>query len=250
MYSKGQELIRSYMTQAGMTVMQDSIGNVTGLYKGTNKQLAPVMMGSHLDTVPGGGAFDGALGIITAIECIHLWNQAGWRPERTVKVIAMIEEEGTLFGMACFGSRALAGEFSVARQKEVVDSNGRALADYLADMGLGREFYVDRDSDPTQLHCFFELHVEQGAELEIAGVPLGVVTGIVGIDRIGVRVGGEANHAGTTRMDRRKDALVAAASLISYIRDKALAANGRYVATIGKLDVYPMQRTLSRAKSI
>lgn len=238
-YLRGQALIRQYMEQAGMTVELDGVGNLMGTYAGMDKQLAPIMVGSHLDTVPVGGAFDGALGIITAIECIHNWNQANWRPARTVKVIATIEEEGTLFGLACLGSRVLAGEFSDQKQQEIVDRDGRSLADYLSDMGLNRENYIAEAGRVAQLHCFLELHVEQGAELEAANVPVGIVSAIVGIDRIGVSIRGESNHAGTTRMERRKDSLVAAAGLISYIHAKASAANGEYVATVGKLDVYP-----------
>ena len=238
-YRQGQALIRNYMEQAGMSVRMDGIGNLIGAYNGINPQLAPIMTGSHLDTVPGGGALDGALGIIAAIECIHSWHHAGWRPERTVQVAAMIEEEGTRFGLACFGSRALAGEFSVARQAELVDGAGQPLADLLAQLGLNREISIADHDDPRQLHCFVELHVEQGIELEQAGLPVGIVTAIVGIDRLGVALRGEANHAGTTRMDRRKDALVAASDLIKYVHDNALAANGEYVATVGKLEVSP-----------
>ncbi len=238
-YRQGQALIRQYMEQAGMSVRMDGVGNLIGTYSGTNPQLSPIMTGSHLDTVPGGGSLDGSLGIIASLECIHSWYQAGWRPERTVQVAAIIEEEGTRFGLACFGSRALAGEFGAARQAELVDEAGQPLADLLASMGLDREIAIAGQDDPRQLHCFVELHVEQGIELEQAGLPVGIVTAIVGIDRLGVALRGEANHAGTTRMDRRKDALVAASDLIKYVHDNALAANGEYVATVGKLEVSP-----------
>lgn len=238
-YLQGQALVRQYMEQAGMTVRLDAVGNLIGSYAGANRQLSPVVTGSHLDTVPNGGAFDGALGIITAIECVHSWHLAGWQPERTVQVAAMIEEEGTRFAITCFGSRALTGEFSPARQAEIVDGSGRALADLLEGMGLEREIRIVQADDPRRWHCFLELHVEQGAELEASGIPVGIVTAIVGIERLHVTIKGDANHAGTTRMDRRKDALVAAAALIGYVHEQALAAGGAYVATVGKLAVSP-----------
>lgn len=238
-YIKGQALVRGYMEEAGMTVRLDGAGNLIGTYAGTETQLAPVMTGSHLDTVPGGGSLDGALGIIAAIECIASWNRALWRPQRTVEVVAMIEEEGTRFGVTCFGSRAMMGEFSGSAGKEIADSRGQTLGDLLAGMGLGREIQINAEDDPRRLHAFVELHVEQGAELEEADLSVGIVTAIVGIERFEVTIRGQANHAGTTGMYRRKDALVAAADLIRFVHDSARSAGGEYVATVGKLEVRP-----------
>lgn len=238
-YINGQALVREYMEEAGMTVRLDGAGNLVGTYAGSEAQLAPVMTGSHLDTVPGGGPLDGALGIIAAIECIACWHRSGWRPQRTVEVVAMIEEEGTRFGVTCFGSRAMTGEFSGLAGKEIADIRGQTLPELLAGMGLDREIAIREEDDPRRLHAFVELHVEQGAELEEADLPVGIVTAIVGIERFEVTIRGEANHAGTTGMNRRKDALVAAADLIRFVHDSARSAGGEYVATVGRLEVKP-----------
>ncbi|WP_094604983.1 Allantoate amidohydrolase [Sporomusa silvacetica DSM 10669] len=237
-FRQAQVLIRSYMETAGMNVEIDSIGNLIGTYAGRDQSLLAVVSGSHLDTVLNGGAFDGALGIIAAVECVRSWHKQNWRPLRTVKVIAFIEEEGTRFGMVCFGSRAMLGEFSEKSPASFVDASGHSLLGFLKELGLGekpfsKESFVQKD------FCFIELHVEQGGKLEQEGIAVGVVSAIVGISRIVVNIRGKANHAGTTSMDLRQDALVAAASLISYIYNQALVAKGSYVATVGKLDVWP-----------
>jgi allantoate deiminase/N-carbamoyl-L-amino-acid hydrolase len=237
-YRNGQALIRQYMEQAGMAVKLDSTGNLIGEYCGINPELPAVLTGSHLDTVPQGGAFDGALGIIAAIECVDSWNQSKWQPQRTVKVIATIEEEGTLFGLACFGSRVLAGEFSDDQLSQLTNQTGCSLSELMARLGSQQPGKTNPGGfDP--IHCFLELHVEQGDCLNLTGLPLGVVTAIVGIDRTEITIRGEANHAGTTRMARRKDALAAAAHLITLIHTAELTAGDNYVATVGKLAASP-----------
>jgi len=135
-FMQAQVLVSSYMEEAGMEVTIDAGGNLIGSFTGRDADLPAVMTGSHLDTVPNGGAFDGALGIATAVECIRTWYEDGWRPHRTVKVIATIEEEGTRFGLSCFGSRVMLGEFSSQSPTQIIDDYGYSLAQFLEQRGL------------------------------------------------------------------------------------------------------------------
>ncbi len=238
-FRQGQSLTAEYMKGAGMETVFDPFGNLVGTYRGLDPSLPAVLTGSHLDTVPEGGEFDGALGVAAAIECVHAWAKAGWRPKRTVKVIATVEEEGSTFGVGCLGSRVIAGEFRGRQSKELKDTTGRTLAWHLKNCGLDENAFNSAVVDPATIGCFIELHVEQGADLDLSDIPCGLVTDIVGIDRHWVTILGEANHAGTTRMERRRDAMVAAAEVVSGMYRKAIASSGRYVATIGKLEVTP-----------
>jgi allantoate deiminase/N-carbamoyl-L-amino-acid hydrolase len=237
-YKAGMEYLTDHMKAAGMQVFVDPVGNLIGTYQGTDPELPAVMTGSHLDSVPEGGKLDGALGLATSIECVRSWHETGWKPRRTVKVIATIEEEGTLFGLGCMGSRALAGELAAKSPEEIKDAEGRSLAWHMQQMGLDpRSALQDAKIDPKKTACYVELHVEQGEDLVLADIPCAVVTDIIGLDRHWIAIQGRANHAGTTRMNRRCDALVAAADLITQVNQLALSSNGRYVATVGTLEV-------------
>ena len=238
-WRQGQDYVRTLMTAAGMTVECDAIGNLIGTYPGTRSDLPYVMAGSHLDTVPEGGSLDGALGVIAAIACVHSWHAVGYRPSRTVKVVAFVEEEGSVFGVGCLGSRFMAGEMTMDKLSALHDKQGRLLADNLADNGMDVAALAGGGINRQEIYAFLELHVEQGYELDLAGEPCAIVTDIVGIDRHWITVRGHANHAGTTRMDRRQDALVAASCLVQEIYEAAHASGGAYVATIGKLQVLP-----------
>ena len=227
-YKAGMDLVSGYMTAAGMTVQLDPIGNIIGTYKGTEPSLPIVMTGSHLDTVPEGGELDGAMGLLSAIECVRSWKESGWTGRRSVQVIATIEEEGTRFGIGCMGSRVMAGEFAAKSTDDFKDASGYTLSQYLRQIGLDPSGALQRGiCDPAKIACFLELHIEQGEELDLAQNACALVTDIIWIDRHWVAIIGHANHAGTTRMDRRQDALVAAAALITEINCQALASNGQ-----------------------
>lgn len=238
-YMAAQQWLAETMRQAGMDVTRDAIGNLTGTYAGQDNTLPAVMTGSHLDTVPNGGKLDGALGIVAGIECIRSWQETGWRPLRPVKVLATIEEEGSVFGVGCFGARAMAGEFTGSSLHDFQDKYGRQLSEYIKEQGLPSSALSNAVLDGSRYHSFLELHIEQGEELDLKKKPFALVTDIVGIDRHWITLRGQANHAGTTRMDRRRDALVAAACLIQQVYEAAVASNGGYVATIGTLTVSP-----------
>ncbi|WP_371373818.1 Zn-dependent hydrolase [Sporomusa aerivorans] len=238
-WRQGQAFVTLLMKEAGMTVERDPMGNLIGTYPGTNSNLPYLMVGSHLDTVPEGGSLDGALGVIAAVECIRTWQVSGFRPVRAVKVIGTVEEEGNVFGLGCLGSRYLAGELTLEKLASLTDKQGKKLIEHLKDNGLESELLESGIIKSTDLFAFLELHVEQGYELDLAGEPCAIVTDIVGIDRHWITIHGHANHAGTTRMDRRRDALVAAAMVVQEIYNAAYKSQGSFVATVGSLKITP-----------
>ena len=238
-YQKAQEFLRSYMLECNMTVETDAMGNLIGTYKGSSPQLPAVLTGSHLDTVPNGGKFDGALGIAVALACVKEWYEQGYIPKHSLKVIAMAEEEGTLFNIGCMGSRVICGEFADLDEEQILDAHGKSFKEYLTDMGLSGKAFSDGIRDMDKIKCFLEVHIEQGEELDRQAVNIGIVNSIVGIDRREFVIKGQANHAGTTRMASRKDPLAAAGYFMQRIYDRALAADGDFVATVGKIEAYP-----------
>lgn len=237
-YLGAQAFLGTEMAAAGMQVEIDPVGNLIGTYQGLEPELPVVLSGSHLDTVPDGGNFDGALGIVAALECVRSWNEFGYIPKRSVQVIATIEEECTAFGMACFGARVRSGEFKNQQPQEITHLAGGTLADCLQQSHLPLTALQAAAVGFENISAFVELHIEQGAELDQQQVDCGAVTAIVGYDRLFLTVLGEANHAGTTSMKRRKDALAAAAEIVLGVQALA-AADERFVATVGQLEVEP-----------
>lgn len=238
-FMQAQAYLQQEMQSIGMTTEVDAAGNLIGTLQGTQTQMPPVMSGSHLDTVPHGGNFDGVLGIVTALEVARSWHEEGYVPERSLQVIATAEEEGTAFGMACFGVRVRSGEFKGQSAAEI-KCTGRegTLADCLKEAGLPQDALTSAALGLDNLAAFVELHIEQGAELDEQQLEAGVVTHIVGYDRLHLTFSGEANHAGTTAMHRRKDAASAGAEVVLAVRDLA-RQDKRFVATVGKFIVEP-----------
>lgn len=238
-YKKAQDFLREYMLECNMSVEVDAMGNLIGTYQGSNPELPAVLTGSHLDTVPNGGKFDGALGIATALACVKDWYEQGYTLKHSLKVIAMAEEEGTLFNIGCMGSRVICGEFLELGEDKVLDARGKSFKEYLADMGLDGNAFSRGVWDTDKLKCFLEVHIEQGEELDRQAINIGIVNSIVGIDRREFVIKGQANHAGTTRMASRKDPLAAVGYFMQRMYDRALAAAGDFVATVGKIEAYP-----------
>jgi N-carbamoyl-L-amino-acid hydrolase len=228
------------LEDAGLDVRVDGAGNVVGRWSppGT-EDAAPVASGSHLDSVPEGGIFDGPLGVYAALEAVRAMRDAGVSPERPVEVVSFTEEEGGRFAAGLLGSSVAAGRRSVEDALDLRDDDGVRLADALADIGYRGEGRLDA----AAWDAWVELHVEQGERLEDADVPVGVVSTITGITHCEVSVAGEANHAGSTPMGDRTDALAAASE---FVLDAERAATERVAAdsptavgTVGSLDVSP-----------
>ncbi len=230
----GREWVRAEFTALGLAVSTDLAGNDTWVYPGTASELAPIALGSHTDTVPNGGRYDGALGVLSALVIMRALHQQGRQLRHPVEVINFAAEEATMSG-ATFGSRAMAGTLAPdVMQHRAWDS--RLVADHVRDAGL------DPDLVPTArrtapLAAFLELHIEQGRRLETQQKPIGIVEGIAGIRRYEVTVDGYANHAGTTLMEDRQDALVMAAPYILQV--KTVAESYGIVGTVGKMDILP-----------
>ena len=229
------DLVAGWMREAGLDVTVDGAGNLLGRAPGADRSAGEVWTGSHLDTPPDGGRFDGALGVVTALdvaEAIHASGGAG----RTIAVVAFRLEEGPRFGRGVFGSRALFGELE-PDEAELVDADGVTLGQAFAALGLGESLPSGPVLDRPPA-CFVEAHIEQGPTLAAQGAPLGLVTSIAGMAGIELVFNGRRGHAGTVPMALRSDALAAAAGFVRRVHGAAVALPGA-VATVGRMDVLP-----------
>lgn len=227
-----------WMTQAGMTVWQDSVGNICGRYEGEQEGAPAILLGSHLDTVRNAGRYDGMLGVLAAIEVVHRLHQQGRRLKKAIEIVGFCDEEGTRFGITLLGSRGLTGTWPESWLAQT-DADGVSVAQAMVLAGL----------DPARIHlaarsqeeiaAYLELHIEQGPCLEQEGLALGVVEAINGARRLNCRFTGEAGHAGTVPMSHRKDALAAAAEWMVQIESLTREQGGNLVATVGTLRCAP-----------
>jgi N-carbamoyl-L-amino-acid hydrolase len=232
----GRRLVMSWMTAAGLAPRIDPAGNIWGRRAGAEDSLPPVVFGSHIDSVPNGGNFDGDLGSLGALEVLEALREAGLTTRRPLEMVIWTNEEGVAYNNGLCGSRAAAGKLVPGELDHVW--NGVRKADAFRRIG-GDPDRIAEARIRRELACYFELHIEQGGNLERQGVPIGVVEGIVAIDRFAVDITGFANHAGTTRMADRQDALLAGAKLVTAVNDIARGFAGRQVGTVGHLDVHP-----------
>ncbi|EMA40014.1 Zn-dependent hydrolase [Halobiforma nitratireducens] len=234
------------LEDAGLAVSVDAVGNVVGTWTpdSANPDASPVAAGSHLDSVPEGGIFDGPLGVYAALEAVRALQESGCEPRRPVAVVSFTEEEGTRFGGGLLGSSVAAGQYSIADALAATDDEGTTLETVLEGIG----YRGDGSVDASEWDSFLELHVEQDTRLEERGVPVGVVSTITGIVHAEARFVGEADHAGTTAMGDRTDALAAASEFVldveragrEFAIDGADAGEpGTAVATVGKNHVAP-----------
>ncbi|VUT00354.1 allantoate amidohydrolase [Klebsiella spallanzanii] len=227
-----------WMTQAGMTVWQDSVGNICGRYEGEQEGAPAILLGSHLDTVRNAGRYDGMLGVLTAIEVVHSLHRQGRRLKKAIEIVGFCDEEGTRFGITLLGSRGLTGTWPESWLAQT-DADGVSVAQAMVLAGL----------DPARIHlaarsqeeiaAYLELHIEQGPCLEQEGLALGVVEAINGARRLNCCFTGEAGHAGTVPMSHRKDALAAAAEWMVLVETLTREQGGNLVATVGTLRCAP-----------
>ena len=230
----GREWVAAKLREVGLEVSADPAGNLIGRLEGA-ESLPPLAIGSHTDTVPEGGRFDGALGVVAAIACARALAGGHKRLRHPLEVLDFASEEATMSG-GTLGSRAMSGQWDAAMAGAPA-WDGRPVREHLLEAGLDPGRIAAAARRPGSLAAYLELHIEQGATLEQDGVQIGLVTGIVGIRRFAVTFEGEANHAGTTPMDRRRDALVAAAPFVLHAREVALRHG--IVGTVGSLTVHP-----------
>jgi N-carbamoyl-L-amino-acid hydrolase len=231
---QGRDLMVSWMRQAGLRVSVDQMGNIFGERPG-QPGLSPVMMGSHVDSVPTGGKYDGQLGVLCALETIRSLNDHRVRTRHPVTLVIFTNEEGARFQPAMIASGVLAGKIALEDAYNARDKDGLRLVDELERIGyLGPEPCV-----PRPVRAYLELHIEQGPFLEEEGLAVGVVEGIVAIAWSRVTIHGVQDHAGPTPMRIRHDALVAAAEVVAGVRGIARELGGDLVTTVGNLTVAP-----------
>jgi N-carbamoyl-L-amino-acid hydrolase len=240
LFLEGRAWLAQRFTEAGLAVRIDTAGNLIGRLAGADPSLGVIAVGSHSDTVPSGGRFDGIAGVATGLEVVRALRDAGVRLDHTIEVIDFLAEEPSDYGLSCVGSRGMAGVLD-ARMLELTEPGGETLRDGLRRVGGDPDRLAQ--AKRADIRAFLELHIEQGIILESQALEVGVVTSIVGIRRIEIVFEGSADHAGTTPMTLRHDALVAAAGTVVSVRRIAeeLAAEGpgHFVATVGILTVEP-----------
>ncbi|MBR7797712.1 MULTISPECIES: Zn-dependent hydrolase [Virgibacillus] len=242
-YSKeevaAQNKVAMWMKNAGLEVKEDGAGNLIGRLEGKEATRPAIMSGSHVDSVPNGGHFDGVLGVIAALEVVEAWNTIGYQPTKPFEVVVFADEEGARFNGGLNGSEAMIGNFNMEEKKQLVDKEGYSFEEVLKQVQLSVEGYQNAKRDMNEIELFVEVHIEQGKQLEKEGLPCGVVTGIAGPCWLELTFLGEAGHAGNTPMKDRKDALVAASEFIYQVNKLPKEMNDTAVATIGKQLVEP-----------
>ncbi len=229
----GRDLVVEWMKELGLEISIDRVGNVIGVWNvGAG---APVMTGSHIDTVRTGGKFDGNLGVLAGIEVIQTCQERGVETPRPLAVGFFTNEEGARFAPDMFGSLVYVGGLDVETALDTIGIDGARVGDELERIG----YNGSTPCPGLAPHSFVELHIEQGPVLEQRGIQIGAVTGVQGISWQEIIVSGQSNHAGTTPMSLRHDPAFVASSIAVFVRDLARRYGGNQVCTVGKIDLHP-----------
>lgn len=228
-----RQQVRQWMEESGLSVSIDAAGNMIGTYAGTRSDAAALATGSHIDTVPSGGRYDGTLGVLAGIEVVRTLHEHQIWLKHPLQVIVFTDEEGGMIGSKAMSGRIKTDPEAYRRQ------DGRSIQACLHQIGGDWDQIATARRTSDQMAAFVELHVEQGGILEATQTQVGVVAGIVSMNRHSITVIGRNNHAGTTPMSMRKDALVAAAEVILAVNRLAVNTPGDQVATVGYVEVYP-----------
>ncbi|MDD2766050.1 MAG: Zn-dependent hydrolase [Opitutaceae bacterium] len=241
-----RRLFRRWCEEIGARVFVDTMGNMFALYEGTEPGLDPVMAGSHLDTQPTGGKFDGVLGVLGALEVIRSLKDAGLRTRRPIEIVNWTNEEGTRFAPAMLASGVFAGVYDEAWAKARTDAAGKSFGAELGRIGfLGEEPVGGRKP-----YAYFELHIEQGPILEEEGVDIGVVTHVQGLTWLQVTLTGRESHTGSTPMAKRRNAGLGAARLTEVVDRIAWRNAPLAVGTVGQMDLYPNSRNIIPGRAV
>ncbi len=241
---KAFELAASWMQEAGMKTKIDNFGNLIGRLEGKDASLPVLMMGSHLDSQPYGGRFDGVAGVLSAIEVATTLKKNNITPNRSIEIISFADEEGWRFNKGLFGSKGILGkleEGDLARK----DKDGITREQALKDFGCDITKFKEDEYKPGSIFCFLELHIEQGPVLDVANKPIAVVSGISGPLWWTLKLKGMAGHAGSVPMHLRKDAMLGAAEIIVALNQIATQVPfAPTVGTVGTLNVFPASRNI------
>ncbi|WP_252504185.1 Zn-dependent hydrolase [Sporosarcina sp. Marseille-Q4943] len=235
---EAKQLVKGWMEQAGLQVTEDGAGNVFGRLEGTADGKS-ILSGSHVDSVPNGGNFDGPLGVIVALEVAEAWKAAGVQPKKPFEVVIFSDEEGSRFGTGLTGSHAVLGRLNKKDAVLLKDSEGKSFETVIQEYGSTLDAVWEAKREMKEVELFVEVHIEQGKKLERSDLPIGVVKGIAGPASVAFTFEGEAGHAGNTPMDDRKDAVLAAGEFIREVATLPIQFSDTAVATIGKMNVFP-----------
>ena len=236
---QGRDLFVRWCEEAGLAVAVDRMGSIFARRAGKRDDLPPVLAGSHLDSQPTGGKFDGAWGVLAALEVVRTLNDAGVETERPIEIVSWTNEEGSRFSPPMIASGVFAGVFTLDHAYAIRDKDGRSIGEELARIGYQGEAAVGRP-----VHAYFEAHIEQGPILEDEGKSIGVVTGAMGQRWYEITVMGEEAHAGPTPMPKRRDALVGAARMIDLVNRIGFESGPDAHATCGLITVEPGSRNV------
>lgn len=236
---EARKYLKKEMEDIGLEIHEDTAGSIFGKMEGRNKNAPSIIIGSHFDSVKHGGNFDGPAGVIMGLEIMRVLKEQGVKPKYPIECVAMIEEEGGRFGSGVFGSRAMTGKISYQELLENKDENGISMAEAFKEYGYKPKDIKNAQRDPEDIKAFIELHIEQGPVLEKENKDVGLVEFIVGINEFQVTVKGRPDHAGTTPMDMRKDALSSATEVINKVENFAIEAGKGTVATVGNINITP-----------
>jgi len=240
---RSRQVLIHLMRQAGLKIHVDAIGNIFGRLDWADPKAPALLAGSHLDTVIHGGKYDGPVGVIGALEAVRTIRENKITLRAPLEVVCFIGEESSRFGFSTLGSSLVAGEVHPKDLTNAVDAQGTKLADVLSSLGISPRNLSRLARDPKSMKAYLELHIEQGPILEAKAKRIGLVTSIAAPSRFKVIFTGQADHSGTTPMEMRKDALVAAAQLIEYVekicRKFSSMEKGRVVGTVGAMKIEP-----------
>ncbi len=247
---EGFELAASWMKEAGMKTHIDHFGNLIGRLEGKDPSLPVLMMGSHLDSQPYGGRFDGVAGVLCAIEVVKTIRENNIVPERSIEVVSFADEEGWRFNKGLFGSRGILGKLEPGELQRT-DKDGITREQALINFGCDPQKFKESAYAPGSIFCFLELHIEQGPVLDIAKKPIGVVSGISGPLWLTVKLKGMAGHTGSVPMPLRKDALLGAAEIIVAVNEIATQVPGDpTVGTVATINVFPASRNIIAEEAV
>lgn len=247
------ELIRC-MREIGLETRMDTVGNLFGLMAGTDPSLPPILVGSHLDTVPQGGYFDGNAGVMAALELLTVMRENKFQPRRSIEMAAFVNEEASQFLGGHFGSKAMCGMLPDDYARTSVDrATGQTMRDAMLrfDMGLDPDNFAGSRIDKGRYYAMFELHIEQGRTLLDAGLPLSILKGVAGIKQFYITLNGVSAHSGGMAMKDRHDTLAAAARVIAEVERLAVDGGGESTrGTVGYMEVHPNEHNIIADRTV
>ncbi|WP_271400501.1 M20 family metallo-hydrolase [Salinicoccus roseus] len=243
-YKEGMDLVRKWMDEAGLQTRYDNFGNLIGRLEGKDENAPAAMLGSHIDSQPYGGRFDGTIGVLGGLEAVQTMMEQGIEPDVPVEVMSFCDEEGHRFGVGLFGSRGILGKLEQG-ELERTDAEDVTRRQALIEFGADPEKLEESEYNPDDLKAYVEMHIEQGPNLEAADVPVGIVSGIAGPRWLTVELTGVSGHAGTVPMGKRRDPLVGASYIIAAFNSLVQSEkDAPSVGTVGDLEVFPGGRSI------